>query len=107
MIQAIPVSAGSGSATVTPVAVPCPPFETLIVNPTTVPAVTEVASAVLTTDKAGGSTTGAGAQFVHSCRLTTMVALDCTLGALEAEAKAVLGSEPEVAPVVGLVMWML
>ena len=39
--------------------------------------------------------------------LTTMVAKWWTDPPLVDDAVAVLGSEPEVAPVVGLVMWML
>src|SRR5438105_4887883 len=91
MVHVTPVRAGSGSATVTPVAVPGPPLDTVMVKPTNVPAVTGVASAVLVMARPGPS--------------TTIVALSSTDWPFELVALAVLGSEPAV--VVGLVRWML
>src|SRR5438477_442598 len=91
MVHVIPVREGSGSFTVTAVAVPGPPLPTVTVKPTVVPAVTGVASAVLVIARRGP--------------LTTMVAKECTKPPLVDDAVAVLGSEPEVAPVVGLVLW--
>src|SRR5437588_12121462 len=92
MLQSTPESAGSGSLTVTPVAVPGPEFDTVMVKPTLVPESTGVASAVLVMARFGG--------------FTTMRAKSQTVLALVAEAHAVFGSEPEVPAVVGLVMWM-
>src|SRR5437764_710991 len=91
IVQFTPVSAGSGSLTVTAVAVPGPALDTVMVKPTNVPAVTGVASAVLVMARPGPS--------------TTMVAWSSTDCPLELVALAVLGSEP--AFVVGLVRWML
>src|SRR5437870_1749771 len=82
MVQLMPASDGKGSLTATPVAVPGPPLPTMIEKPTSVPPLTGVASAVLVIARAGGS--------------TTIVALDSTVGALVAEALAVLGSDPAV-----------
>src|SRR5438552_4076872 len=93
MVQVTPASAGSGSLRVTPVAVPGPPLDTVTVKPTEVPAVTGVASAVLVMARPGA--------------LTTMVAKSWTDPAFVADAVAVLGSVPCVAPVVGLVRWTL
>src|SRR5437762_3019945 len=90
-VQVTPVSAGSGSLTVTAVAVPGPPLDTVTVKPTSSPAVTGVASAVLVRARPGP--------------LTTMVAKSWTGPPLVDDAVAVLGSGPAV--VVGLVMWML
>src|SRR5438067_2108658 len=90
MVQSTPVSEGSGSLTVTPVAVPGPPFPTVTVKPIDVPEPTGVASAVLVIARLGP--------------LTTMVAKSWTDPPLVDEAVAVLGSEPDVAPVVRLVM---
>src|SRR5438477_8240 len=89
MLQSTPGSAGKGSLTVTLVAVPVPVLDTVIVNPMLVPELTGVASAVLVMARFGG--------------FTTMRAKSQTVPALVAEAHAVLGSEPEVPPVVGLV----
>src|SRR5439155_1149945 len=47
MVHVMPASDGSGSFTVTAVAVPGPPLETVMGKPTLVPASTGVASAVL------------------------------------------------------------
>src|SRR5207249_11880965 len=92
LVQSKPGSAGKGSTTVTPVAVPGPVLATVIVNPMLVPELTGVASAVLVMTRLGG--------------FTTMRAKSQTVPALVAEAHAVLGSDPEVPAVVGLVMWM-
>src|SRR5438552_18381457 len=72
MVQSTPVRAGSGSLRVTPVAVPGPLSPTSTVKPTEVPAVTGVASAVLVIARPGP--------------LTTIVALECTVTALLADA---------------------
>src|SRR6059036_498940 len=93
MVHVIPVREGSGSLTVTAVAVPGPLLDTVMVKPTGLPAVTGVASAVLVIARPGP--------------LTTMVAKACTEPPLVDDAVAVLGSEPLVSAVVGLVMWML
>src|SRR5437016_4567633 len=57
MVHVTPGSDGSGSLTVTPVAVPGPEFDTVMVNPTLVPESTGVASAVLVMARFGGFTT--------------------------------------------------
>src|SRR5437867_2686946 len=93
MVQVTPAREGSGSLTVTAVAVPGPLLDTVMVKPTGLPAVTGVASAVLVIARPGP--------------LTTMVAKACTEAPLVDEAVAVLGSEPLVSGVVGLMMWML
>src|SRR5438477_642210 len=72
MVHVIPVREGSGSFTVTAVAVPGPPLPTVTVKPTEVPAVTGVASAVLVIARPGP--------------LTTIVAKSCTWAALLADA---------------------
>src|SRR5439155_419911 len=72
MVQVMPASDGSGSLTVTPVAVPGPPLPTVTVKPTGVPELTGVASAVLVMARLG------------PC--TTMVAKSCTWAALLAAA---------------------
>src|SRR5437867_830974 len=106
MVQVTPARAGSGSLTVTAVAVPGPPLDTVMVKPTGLPAVTGVASAVLVIARLGSG--GGGTQFsVQGGPLTTMVAKACTEPPLVDDAVAVLGSEPLVSAVVGLVMWML
>src|SRR5947207_1787224 len=83
MVQVTPGSEGRGSVTVTPVAVPGPELPTSIVNPTGVPALTGVASAVLVMARPGP--------------WTTIVAESWTVPALVADALAVLGREPLVA----------
>src|SRR5438477_136566 len=104
MVHVIPVREGSGSLTVTAVAVPGPPLPTVTVKPTLVPAVTGVSSAVLVMARLGAG--GGGTQFsVQGGVVTSMVAKACTNPPLVDDAVAVLGSDPEVAPVVGLVMW--
>src|SRR5438067_1249132 len=80
MVHVIPVREGSGSFIVTAVAVPGPPWPTVTVKPTLVPAVTGVASAVLVMARLGP--------------LTTMPSTSCTWATLLAEAEAVLGIEP-------------
>src|SRR5438445_441560 len=92
MVHVTAVSDGSVSLRVTLVAVPVPVLDTVIVNPMLVPELTGVASAVLVMARFGG--------------FTTMRAKSQTVPALVAEAHAVLGSDPEVPAVVGLVMWM-
>src|SRR5437667_186556 len=72
MVHVIPVREGSGSFTVTAVAVPGPPLPTSIVKPTLVPELTGVASAVLVMARPG------------PC--TTIVAKSCTWAALLAAA---------------------
>src|SRR5947208_1602467 len=106
MVQSTPVSAGSGSLRVTPVAMPGPPLDTVIVNPTASPAVTDEASAVLLIARLGSSGTTCGPpQFrVQGGVVTTIVAKSWTEPPLVEVAVAVLGSEPCVAAVVGLVM---
>src|SRR5438094_7143170 len=106
MVQVTPARAGRGSLTVTAVAVPGPPLDTVMVKPTEVPAVTGVASAVLVIARLGAG--GGGTQFsVQGGVVTKMVAKACTEPPLVDDAVAVLGSEPLVSAVVGLVMWML
>src|SRR5947207_5637869 len=74
IVQFTPVSAGSGSLTVTAIAVPGPPLDTVMVKPTEVPALTGVASEVLVMARLGG-----GKQFsVHRGVVTTMVAKSWT-----------------------------
>src|SRR5437879_2962663 len=109
MVQSTPVSAGSASFTVTPVAIPGPPLDTVIVNPTASPAVTDVASAVLLMVRLGSSGTTCGPpQFlVQGGAVTTMMAKAWTEPPLVDVAVAVLGSEPCVAAVVGVVMWIV
>src|SRR5438309_2176082 len=92
MVHVTPVSDGSVSLRVTPVALPGPLLDTVIVNPTGLPASTGVASAVFVMARSGG--------------FTTMVAKSQTVPALVAEAHAVLGSDPEVPAVLRLVLWM-
>ena len=78
--QSTPLPAGSGSLSVTDFAVPvpgAPEFDTVTVKPIWSPAFTGVASASLTIDRFGAS--------------TTIVADACTDGALVAEAVAVFG----------------
>src|SRR5438552_19141658 len=91
MVHVTPVSDGSVSLRVTPVAVPGPLLDTVIVNPTGVQASTGVASAVLVMARPGGITAIGGK--AH------------TVLSLLAETHAVLGSKPAVAAVVGLGMW--
>src|SRR5438094_170937 len=106
IVQVMPDSDGRGSLTVTAVAVPGPPLDTVMVKPTGLPAVTGVASAVLVIARLGSG--GGGTQFsVQGGPLTKMVAKACTEPPLVDDAVAVLGSEPLVSAVVGLVMWML
>src|SRR5439155_1561325 len=101
MVQVTPVSAGSGSFTVTPVAIPGPPLATVMVKATEVPALTGVASEVLVMARLGG-----GKQFsVQGGVVTTMVAKAWTEPSLDDDAVAVFGREPAV--VVGLVMWTM
>ena len=69
---------------------PGPVLDTVIVNPTGLPASTGVASAVFVMARPGG--------------FTTIVAKSHTVPSLLAETHAVLGSKPAVAAVVGLVM---
>src|SRR5438309_9963689 len=70
MVQVTPVRAGSGSLTVTAVAAPGPPLDTVMVKPTEVPALTGVASAVLVMARLGR-----GTQFaVRGGAVPTMVA---------------------------------
>ena len=64
--QFTPLPAGSGSLTVTFVAVPAPVFETTIVKPIASPALTDAASAVFVICKPG--------------HCTDVVALACTAG---------------------------
>src|SRR5437762_2606772 len=92
MVHVTPVSDGSVSLRVTPVSVPGPVLDTVIVNPTGLPASTGVASAVFVMARPGG--------------FTTMAAKSHTVPSLLAETHAVFGSKPAVAAVVGLVMWM-
>jgi hypothetical protein len=99
MDQLMPVPAGKGSLSVTPVAGPAVEASaTVMVKPMVVPAGTGVASAVFVMDSFGAI---AG--------WTTMVADALTLGAFEAEAVAVLLSVIVVAQVelVALEMWTL
>src|SRR5438093_196312 len=93
LVQVSPARDGSGSVTVHAEAVPGPQLDTVVVKPIGLPAVTGVASAVLVIARRGP--------------LTTMVAKACTEPPLVDDAVAVLGSEPLVSAVVGLVMWML
>src|SRR5438552_1967404 len=89
MVQSTPVRAGSGSLTVTAVAVPGPPLPTSTVKPTEVPAVTGVASAVLVIARLGS-----GRQFsVQSGGFATMVARAWTKPPLVDFFVAVLGTE--------------
>src|SRR5439155_21525631 len=90
MVQVTPGSEGRVSVSVTSVAVPGPELPTSMVKPTEVPALTGVASAVLVMARPGP--------------WTTIVAKWWTVLALVADALAVLGSEPLVSAVVGLVM---
>src|SRR5438477_10181306 len=95
MVHVIPVREGSGSFTVTAVAVPGPPLDTVMVKPTEVPAVTGVASAVLVIARLGAG--GGGAQFaVQGGVLTPLVAKACTNDPLVPHAVAVVGSAPSV-----------
>src|SRR5438105_656254 len=104
MAQSTPVRDGSGSFTVTLVAVAGPPLATKIVNPTWLPEPTGVRSAVLTMEMRGSD--GGGEVRVHPLGFTTMAAKSHTVPSLLAETHAVFGSKPAVAAVVGLVMWM-
>ena len=87
MAHTTPVSEGSGSFTVTLVAVAGPPLFTTIVNPTELPALTGVRSAVLTMEMLGSN--GGGAVRVHPLCTTTIVALASTVPSLVADALAV------------------
>ena len=75
--QLMPVPMGSGSLSVTPVAVPKPVFDTVIVNPIGSPALTDAASAVFVICKPG--------------HCTEVLALACTCGLFVACALAVFG----------------
>src|SRR5438270_203586 len=93
MDQEIPLPAGNGSFSVTPVAVPVPAAALLLAvmpKPILLPANTEAASAVLLNARAG--------------HCTVMVALAVILGALVAESVAVLGYVPQLLPFVPLVI---
>src|SRR5439155_573561 len=93
MVHVTPVSDGSVSLRVTPVAVPGPLLDTVIVNPMFFPEFTGVASAVLV--------------MAMFCGFTTMMAKSKPSLQVAVAILAVLGSDPEVHAVVGLVMWML
>src|SRR5438067_12876833 len=101
MDQSTPVRDGSGSFTVTLVAVAGPPLATTIVNPTWLPELTGVRSAVLTMEMLGSN--GGGEVRVHPLCTTTMVAESWTEPSLVADALAVLGSVPATQATVGLV----
>ena len=75
--QLMPVPVGSGSFSVTPVAVPAPVFDTVIVNPIGSPALTDTASAVFAICRPG--------------HCTEVLALACTCGLFDAWALAVFG----------------
>ena len=77
IVQLMPVPVGSGSLNVTPVAVPAPVFETVIVNPIGSPALTDTASAVFAICSPG--------------HCTEVLALACTCGLFVACALAVFG----------------
>jgi hypothetical protein len=91
MDHVIPAPTGSGSCNVTSLATPGPEFNTVIVNPMSLPSLTAEASAVLLMERFG--------------QLTVVDALSCTEGAFDAAAMAVLSYVAQLAGVVPLVTW--